>query len=180
MIKPRTKQGEPDPVEQTCTQCRGYGKVRCEKCAGNGNLVEEKVFHWSRKALAYENNDDSEGLPPRVQALLRQRARKVYEAEIDLYDSHWQSAGPLSALIEKAIKEAGEQGQPLRALLQIKGAMVTQINGLLDEQECELYLIGPDETLVSTISLWNWERIALVVVLALFVVMAVVVGSIMI
>lgn len=202
MIKPRAKQGESEPVEQTCPQCRGYGKVRCEKCAGNGNLVEEKVFRWSRKAIVHENNDDSEGLPPKVQALLRQRARKVYEAEIDLYDSHWHSAGPLSALIEKAIKEAGEQGRPLRALLQIKGAMVTQINGLLDEQECELYLIGQyeahaeagasdqpsrdsaerllgGETLVSTISLWNWERIGLVVLSVLLVVMAVVVGIIM-
>lgn len=176
MVKPRVQRGEPDPVEQPCAQCRGYGKVRCEKCAGNGNLVEEKVFRWSRKALVHENNDDSEGLPNKVQGLLHQRARKVYEAEIDLYDSHWRSAGPLSALIEKAIREAGDNGRPLRALLQIKGAMVTQINGILDERECELYVIGPDETLVSTVPLLNLERVALVVVLALFLIMAVVVA----
>lgn len=202
MIKPRAKRGEPDPVEQPCAQCRGYGKVRCEKCAGNGNLVEERVFRWSRKALVFENNDDSEGLPVRVQTLLHQRAYKVYEAEIDLYDSHWRSVGPLIALIDKAIGEAGEDGRPLKALLQIKGAMVTQINGFLDGEECELFLIGTyepqaktdpsdqsprsveqrlleTETVVSTISLLNWERIALVVLLVLFVVMVVVVGVVM-
>lgn len=170
-IKPRqTRNNETDPVDKTCNRCKGYGKVRCEKCAGNGNLVEEKVFHWSRRAVEHQNDDDSEGLPNNVRTLLRQLAQPVYEAEIDLYDSHWRSVGTLSDLIDRAIANAGEHTRPIRAKLRIRGVTMTQINGLLDGQECELYLIGPNDTLVSTISLWNIERIALIVSVILLVI----------
>jgi serine/threonine protein kinase len=175
IVKPRKRRNdEADPIEQTCPTCKGYQKIRCEKCQGNGNLAEEKVFRWSRRAIEYSNDDDSEGLPNNVRALLRQRAQQVYEAEIDLYDSQWRSVGSLSALIDQAITKAGKDTRPLRAMLRIKGVTMTQINGILDDQECELYLIGPDDMLTSTVPLWNLERIALVALTALLVVLLVI------
>ncbi len=171
LIKPRRLgRGavEADAVEQTCDLCKGYQRIPCRKCDRNGNLVEEKVFRWSRRAITYGNDDDTEGMPSKARALLAQRAQLVYEAPIDIYDSHWRSAGPLSALIDRATDEAGAQSRLIQARLTIKGAMVTQIAALIDEQPCDLYLIGPDDVLVSTTSLWNRERIALVVVLILF------------
>ena len=133
------------------------------------------MFRWSRRAIEYSNDDDSEGLPSNVRALLRQRAQQVYEAEIDLYDSQWRSVGSLSALIDQAITKAGKDTRPLRAMLRIKGVTMTQINGILDDQECELYLIGPDDTLESTVPLWNLERIALVGLAGLLLVLVIVI-----
>ncbi|RMD75750.1 MAG: protein kinase, partial [Chloroflexi bacterium] len=54
----------------------------------------------------------------------------------------------------------------------IRGVMMTEISGMLDDQECRLYVIGSgeNEKLVSTVSLLNLERLALVVVAVLFLV----------
>jgi serine/threonine protein kinase len=172
VIKPKARRGEPDPVEQPCDRCKGYQRVRCETCDGNGNLVEEKFFTWSRWVVELENDDDSEDLPQQVQRLLKQQAREIYESEIDLYDSRWHSVGPLSRLIEEAIAKAGEHGRPIQVKLTIRGVMMTEISGMLDDQECRLYVIGSgeNEKLVSTVSLLNLERLALVVVAVLFLV----------
>ncbi len=177
VIKPRARRGEPDPVEQPCHKCKGYQKIQCSRCEGNGNLVEEQVFRWSRRVITYHNDDDSEGLPEKARKLLKQHARKVYEAEIDVYDSRWRSVSSLSTLIDEAINKARPDERLIRTQLSIAGTMMTQVDGVLDEQECELYLIraNNEEILVSTLSLWNGERIALAVLAALMVIMAIVI-----
>ncbi|WP_298817771.1 protein kinase domain-containing protein [uncultured Chloroflexus sp.] len=174
VIKPRARRNDTDPVEQQCSTCKGYQKVRCEQCNGNGNMVEEKVFTWSRWGLEHQNDDDSEGLPAQAQKAIEQRSRKVYEAEIDPYDSRWHSVSSLSKLINESIDRVEDEKNMklIRAHLQITGSMITEIRGLLDDQECELYLIGPERILISTIPLVSFERIMLVAALTLLIVMA--------
>lgn len=154
-----------------CTVCRGYGKQPCAKCAGTGNLVEEQVFTWSRRAKVFENTDDIEDLP---QLAIRRRLEPVFSGPINPYEGRWHSVAPLAELLRAAIAEAGDDTRMLTSELKIQGAPITEMDVLLDEKPRRLYLVGFDNELIGDWSLLNPERLVLAAVVAVLALIALV------
>jgi predicted RNA-binding Zn-ribbon protein involved in translation (DUF1610 family) len=165
-----------EATPQQCPTCHGYGKLRCSTCDGMGNLVEEEVFIWSRRARLWQNTDDIEGLP---RLALDQRARPVCSTFIDPYEGYWHSVAPLDELLQAAIDEVQDANtRIIAAELQISGVPITEIDYHLDNKAQRLYLVGHDSLIIGDWALLNSERIALVIIssvllfaLLLFVVM---------
>jgi hypothetical protein len=150
-----------ETISETCTTCHGYGRVKCEACAGMGELVEEAVFSWSRRARLWQNTDDIEDLPHRA---LREHTRPVCATPIDLYQGHWHSVAPLDELLRAAVKDIKDgDTRIVAAELRISGVPMTEVDYKLNERSERLYLIGEDSEVVGNWTLFNPERIALVV-----------------
>lgn len=165
-----------ETIAEECPTCRGYGKQKCTRCEGSGNLAEEQVFTWSRRAKIFENTDDIDDLP---QLAIRQRLQAVFEGPIDPLDGRWHSVAPLAELLRAAIDEAGPDTRLLAAELKIQGAPITEVDLILDEKPQRIYIVGHDNELVGAWALLNTERLvlaAVAVVLALVVVVAVAVA----
>jgi hypothetical protein len=164
----RQRRARPAPVEEAqeslpeppCPTCHTYGEEQCPDCAGNGNLVEEQVFTWSRRARLWQNTDDIEELP---RLALEQRARPVCKALINPYQGYWHSVAPLNELLQAAIDQVQDPNTHIIAAeLQISGVPITEIDYQLNEKAQRLYLIGHDNEVVGNWSLLNPDRIALV------------------
>lgn len=156
-----------EPITEECATCRGYGKQRCIKCAGTGNLVEEHYFKWSRRARLWQNTDDLEGLPA---PLVERCAEQVYHASINVYEGRWHSIAPLSELLRAAIADVGADTRLIAAELTIRGTPVTEMDYMLNDQRHHLNLIGFQHELGSDWSLYNAERMGLVALGVIFLI----------
>ncbi len=179
VIRPR-KVKEPDgrmqnqPLSEECPTCRGYGHEECERCEGTGQLLEEKVFDWSRRARAYFNEDDLSGLhKPTLQA----KALKVFDGPISLREGHWYQVAPLKEIIEEAQRSCGDDTRIIAAELTIRGVPVTEVDYRFRDQPRTLAFIGFDNTLKGDSTLYDVERLVLYVII---LIMALILAAILV
>lgn len=140
----RDGSSEMQELVETCPTCRGYRTQPCATCTGSGNLVEEQVFRWSRRAKLWQNTDDLEGLPEKV---LSSQATTVFQGPIDPWESRWQGVEPLRELLAEATSEARESEAETRIIgaeLTISGVPVTEIEYTLNERPQRLLVVGID------------------------------------
>ncbi|MGQ9927129.1 MAG: protein kinase domain-containing protein [Chloroflexaceae bacterium] len=163
-VSNRDRSRSPEILLVECPTCRGYGRQDCPKCEGAGNLVEELVFTWSRRAMLFENSDDVDDLP---RLAIHKCLEPVFEGPIDPYKGPWYSVAPLAELLREVIKAAGDATRIVHAELTVRGAPITEVDYLLDDQPHQLHLVGFEPQLFGDWSLYNHERIALVVVVAI-------------
>ncbi|GAB4121982.1 MAG: protein kinase [Roseiflexaceae bacterium] len=168
---------EPDGKQRTeqfkenCPTCHGYGQRECTRCQGHGQLLEEKIFSWSRFGKFHQNEDDMSGLHvPTINALVK----PVYQGRIDLDDARWYQVGPLKELLEEARKVGGNDARLMTAELTIKGVPVTEVDYRYREKPHALSLVGFDHVVRGDRTLIDVERAILyaaVAVLSLLVVL---------
>lgn len=103
-----------DPTAQTahvkqvlvpCTACGGMGQTKCERCTGEGRLVQRRAFEWSRQATSVSSYDD---LPNLDEQQLRQdvEVTLVYQERHMLgLKREWAAVPGLKRLIEGAQKQ---------------------------------------------------------------------------
>lgn len=169
-VSNRDRSRSAETISVECPTCRGYGKQVCPRCEGAGNLVEELVFTWSRRAMLFENSDDVEDLP---RMAIRKCLELVFEGPIDPYKGPWYSVAPLAEVLREVIKAAGDDTRIGHAELTVRGAPITEVDFVLDDQPRQLHLVGFEPQLFGDWSLYNRERIALVVVVAIVAMLAV-------
>ncbi|MFQ3664387.1 MAG: protein kinase [Chloroflexaceae bacterium] len=160
-----------ETITVRCPACGGDGRQDCPRCEGGGNLVEDLVFTWSRRAMLFENSDDVEDLPLLA---IRKHLEPVFEGPIDPYKGPWHSVAPLAELLRAVIEAAGDDTRIRHAELTVRGAPITEVEYVLDEQPRQLHLVGFEPQLFGDWSLYNHERIALVVVVAIVALLTVV------
>ncbi len=149
-------------VSETCTTCRGYGKLQCPICGGSGRLVEEYVFTWSRTARLWQNSDELEDLP---RLAIQRRTESICTAMINPYDGYWYSVAALSELLQAAIDDADPNTRLKAAELSIRSVPITEVEYQLDEKPHCLYIIGFDNyDIVGNWVLLHPERVALAVI----------------
>jgi hypothetical protein len=151
-----------------CPECQGQALLTCDRCDGNGSLLESSVFQFSRRGRLWQNTDDIEGLPQRV---LEERSEIVSNAPIDLHDPMWHAVQPLHELIEEATKTTSEETRIVAAELTIRGTPVTEVDYTFRNKPRTLAIIGFDDNIRGDLSLFDSERIMIVVLAVLVVVM---------
>ncbi|HEY0607159.1 MAG TPA: protein kinase, partial [Herpetosiphonaceae bacterium] len=103
-----------DPSAQTthvkqvlvpCTACGGMGQTKCERCSGEGRLVQRRAFEWSRQATSVSSYDDLPNLD-------EQRLREQVEVTLVYQERHmkglkreWGAVPGLKRLIEGVQKQ---------------------------------------------------------------------------
>ncbi|HEX6292350.1 MAG TPA: protein kinase [Herpetosiphonaceae bacterium] len=103
-----------DPMAQTthvkqvlvpCTACGGMGRNKCERCNGEGRLVQRRAFEWSRQATSVSSYDDLPNLD-------EQRLRQEIELTLVYRERHmkglkreWAAVPGLKRLIEGVQKQ---------------------------------------------------------------------------
>ncbi len=165
-----------ETISISCPACRGRGKSKCLICDGTGNIVDEHIFTYARRAKAWHNTDDIEDLP---QLAIRKRLEPVFSSQITPYEGRWHSVAPLAHLLRASIAEAGEDTRLVAVELKIRGATITEMDFLLDEKSQRLYFVGFDNELIGDWSLLNPERIALAVLAGILLLIALVASAIL-
>lgn len=159
-----------EPFEEHCPTCHGYGHRECQRCSGSGQLLEEKVFTWSRRGMIHRNEDDISGLH---RLTIESKAQPVFQGRIDPHEARWYQVAPLKELLEEALRGAGEDARLLTAELTISGVPVTEVDYRYRDKPHSLALIGFDQTIRGDPSLLDLERIALYAVIAVLVIVLV-------
>ncbi|NWG19839.1 MAG: protein kinase [Chloroflexi bacterium] len=156
-----------DRFDEQCPTCRGYGNESCARCEGSGQLLEEKIFSWSRQARAYFNEDDISGLH---RPALLARAQQVFNGPIELRDGQWYQVAPLKEMFEEALRGGGTDARPVTAELTIRGVPVTEVDYRFRDKPRTLSFIGFDNILKGDNTLYDVERIALYAIILLMAV----------
>jgi eukaryotic-like serine/threonine-protein kinase len=156
-----------DTFKEDCPICRGYGKQPCPRCEGAGQMLEEKVFTWSRYGRRYLNEDDLTGLH---KLTIQTLAQEVFKGRIDPYEARWYQVAPLKELLEEAIKGGGADGRLITADLLIRGVPVTEIDYRYKEKQHSLALLGFNSEVRGDTSLFDIERAVLYAGIALLIV----------
>lgn len=88
-----------------CTACGGMGQTKCERCSGEGRLVQRRAFEWNRHATSVSSYDDLPNLD-------EQRLRDEIEVTLVYQERHmkglkreWGAVPGLKRLIEGAQKQ---------------------------------------------------------------------------
>lgn len=160
---------------ESCPNCRGYGKITCPRCEGTGQMLQEKVFTWSRHGRAFFNEDD---IADYQKLVVQTQAQQVYASEIDAYEPRWYQIAPLKELLETAINGGGPDARLIAAELTVKGVPVTEVDYKLKEKAHSLALVGFKDVVRGDFSLFDLERgalYALIAVLAVALVIALIV-----
>lgn len=158
--------------QEHCPVCSGYGKQPCPRCEGAGQLLEEKVFTWSRQGRVYFTEDDITGLH---RLTVQAQAQQVFQGRIVPHEGRWYQVAPLKELLEEAIKGGGQDSRLITTELLIRGVSVTEIDYPYKDKPHSLALIGFDNEVRGDFSLFDIERARLYAVIALLVVVLVVV-----
>ncbi|HNP70967.1 MAG TPA: protein kinase, partial [Kouleothrix sp.] len=156
-----------EALKEPCPICRGYGKQACPRCEGAGQMMEEKVFSWSRHGKLYLNEDDLTGLH---KLTIQTQAQEVFSSRIDAYEAQWYQVAPLKELVEQAINGGGANARLISAELLIKGVPVTEVDYTYKAKPHSLTLIGFNNEVRGDSALVDRERLMLyagLVVLAL-------------
>jgi hypothetical protein len=164
-----------EPFQENCSACHGYGSRECQRCGGQGQILEEKVFTWSRFGMLHRNEDDITGLH---RLTIEATAKPVFQDRIDPYDGRWYQVAPLKELLDEAMRAGGADARLLAAELVIKGVPVTEIDYRYRDQPHTLALLGFENAVRGDSALLDIERlvlyvviVALAVALVLFVVL---------
>jgi eukaryotic-like serine/threonine-protein kinase len=160
-----------DTFKEDCPICRGYGKQPCPRCEGAGQMLEEKVFTWSRHGRRYLNEDDLTGLH---KLTIQTQAQEVFQGRIDPYEARWYQVAPLKELLEEAIKGGGDESRLITADLLIRGVPVTEIDYRYKEKQHSLALLGFNSEVRGDSSLFDIERAILYAGIALLIVIVLV------
>jgi eukaryotic-like serine/threonine-protein kinase len=160
-----------DTFKEDCPICRGYGKQPCPRCEGAGQMLEEKVFTWSRHGRRYLNEDDLTGLH---KLTIQTQAQDVFQGRIDPYEARWYQVAPLKELLEEAIKGGGADSRLITADLLIRGVPVTEIDYRYKEKQHSLALLGFNSEVRGDSSLFDIERAILYAGMALLILIVVV------
>jgi hypothetical protein len=152
-----------ETFQENCPHCRGYGKQPCPLCEGSGQLLEEKMFTWSRHGMVHSNADDLSGLH---KLTIQTQAQPVFEGRIDPYEARWHQIAPLQELIETAIRAAGADSRLITAELAIQGVPVTEVDYQYKNKPHTLTLIGFNNEVRGDSTLFDMERLALYIAIA--------------
>ena len=128
-----------ETFQENCPNCHGYGKQPCARCEGTGQLLEEKVFIWSRHGQQHFTEDDISGLH---KLTIQAQAQQVFQERIDPYEPRWYQVAPLQELLETAIKAGGSDSRLIAADLCIRGVPVTEVDYQHKGKPHTLALIG--------------------------------------
>lgn len=158
-----------------CPECAGQALLTCDRCDGLGSLMESSVFQFSRRGRLWQNTDDLEGLPQRA---LEERSEVVFKGEVDLHDPTWHAVQPLHELIEEATKNLGDETRIVAAELTICGTPVTEVDYNFRNKPRTLAIIGFDANVRGDLSLFDSERLV-IVLLAIALLLAIVVAGVM-
>jgi serine/threonine protein kinase len=159
-----------EPFKEQCPNCRGYGRQPCPHCEGAGQMLEEKVFTWSRQGRIYMNEDDLTGLH---QLTIRTQAQEVFQGRIDPYETNWYQIAPLKELLEQAINGGGPDTRLITAELIIRGVPVTEVDYSYKGKPHSLTLIGFGNEVRGDSALFDRERAILYGVIVLLVLIAI-------
>lgn len=151
-----------EQLSEECPTCRGYGREMCERCEGVGQMLEEKVFNWSRHARVYFNEDDLSGLH---RPTLKAKALQVFNGPISLREGHWYQVAPLKEMIEEAQRNCDSNTRVIATELTICGVPVTEVDYRFRDQPRTLAFIGFDNTLKGDSTLYDIERIVLYIII---------------
>lgn len=157
---------------ESCPNCRGYGKITCPRCEGTGQMLQEKVFTWSRHGRAFFNEDD---VADYQKLAVQTQTQEVFKQAIDTYEARWYQIAPLKELLEAAINGGGPDSRLIEAELTITGAPVTEVDYKLKDKAHSLALVGFKDVVRGDFSLFDVERAALyglIAVLAIALVVA--------
>jgi hypothetical protein len=147
-----------ETFQENCPHCRGYGRQTCARCEGTGQLLEEKIFTWSRHGMQHFNEDDLSGLH---RLTVQAQVQHVFEGRIDPYAPHWGQIAPLQELLETAVQAAGPDGRLITTELIIRGVPVTEVDYQHKSKPHTLALIGFSSEVRGDGSLLDTERMAL-------------------
>ncbi len=159
-----------EPFKEECPTCRGYGKQPCARCEGVGQVLEEKVFTWSRHGRAYFNEDDLTGLH---KLTIQAQAQEVFQGRIEPYEARWYQVAPLKELLEQATIGGGPDSRLITAELTIRGVPVTEVDYGYKGKSHSLTLIGFGNEVRGDSTLFDRERALLyagIVALALAII----------
>lgn len=152
---------------ETCSLCRGYGRVGCTVCDSIGNMLEEQYFQWSRYGKRFFNEDDTTGLHLRT---LESHAQVVYSEAIDLREPRWRQVAPLREMMTEATREEGDTVRAIDAELIIKATPVTEVDYLLNNNRRTMTVVGFQNVVRGDIQLYDIERIVLYATVAILII----------
>ncbi len=152
---------------ETCSLCRGYGRVGCTVCDSIGNMLEEQYFQWSRYGKRFFNEDDTTGLHLRT---LESHAQVVYSEAIDLREPRWRQVAPLREMMTEATREEGDTVRAIDAELIIKATPVTEVDYLLNNNRRTLTVVGFQNIVRGDLQLYDIERIVLYATVAILII----------
>jgi len=155
-----------ETFQENCPHCHGYGKQTCPRCEGTGQLLEEKVFTWSRHGIQHSNEDDLSGLH---RLTVQAQTQQVFQGRIDPYAPRWHQVAPLQELLETAVKAAGPDGRLITTELIIRGVPVTEVDYQHKNKPHTLALIGFSNEVRGDSSLLDVERMVLYGLITLLV-----------
>ncbi len=162
-----------ETFQDNCPHCRGYGKQTCPRCEGTGQLLEEKVFTWSRHGMQHSNEDDLSGLH---RLTVQSQMQQVFQGQVDPYEPRWHQVAPLQELLETAVRAAGTDGRIIATELVVRGVAVTEVDYQYKGKPHTLALIGFGNEVRGDSSLLDIERMVLYGVIALLALVVLVVG----
>src|SRR5439155_17215352 len=161
-----------ETFQENCPTCHGYGKQACPRCEGTGQMLQEKVFTWSRHGRVFFTEDDITGLH---KLTLQAQAQQVYQDRIDPYEPRWYNVAPLKELLEEAIKGGGQDGRLVTAELIIRGVPVTEVDYLDGGKPHSLTMIGFNNEIRGDFTLFDLRSAVLYGVIVLLAIVLLVV-----
>lgn len=161
---------------ENCSVCRGYGKVTCSRCEGTGQMLQEKVFTWSRHARVFFNEDD---VADYQKLAVQTQVQQVYQSAVDIYEPRWYQIAPLKETLEAAINGGGQDSRLIGSDIIVKGVPVTEVDYKLKEKAHSLALIGFKDEVRGDFSLFDLERGALYAAIAALVLALIIVLLVM-
>jgi eukaryotic-like serine/threonine-protein kinase len=160
-----------EPFKEECPTCRGYGKQACPRCDGAGQMLEEKVFNWSRQGRAYFNEDDLTGLH---RLTVQSQTQEVFQGRINPYETQWHQVAPLNELLEEAIKGAGPNSRLVTTDLVIRGVPVTEVDYDFGGKPHTLTVLGFGNEVRGDSTLYDRQRAILYTVIAVLALLVVI------
>ncbi len=175
------------PVEEVlvpCADCEGRGKFHCERCDGVGRLVQQKAFHWQRKALTLESQDD---VPDLNEHWLHSacESTEIYRERSDNgFRPEWSQVGALKELMQEAEASTNADTQIIQSEVAIWFIPISDIVfdlGQPDKKTGEkilykLSIYGFEHTIPSDWRFLNWERVIFLCVTGFLAVLVLVFG----
>jgi tRNA A-37 threonylcarbamoyl transferase component Bud32 len=159
-----------DPTAQTahvkqvlvpCTACAGMGQLKCERCHGEGRLVQRRAFEWSRQTTSVSSYDD---LPNLDEQRLRQEVEltMVYrERHMKGLKREWGAVPGLKRLIENVQKQLNTDTRVAMSEVIIQMIPYTEVRLDMGHQEVVVESEGEDRLsndAVNLVQIYGFEN----------------------